>query len=122
MSWTYRQTTGQLFNTANQYTATGYSGAPAGKNNPSTQGIPKVGPIPRGLYTVEAPFNSPDHGPFAMHLIPDPTNCMYGRSGFLMHGDSLKHSGAASEGCIVMPRSVREAVWNSGDHRLLVVE
>jgi len=70
---------------------------------------------------IEEPFNSPTHGPYAMHLTPDPTNMMYGRSEFMMHGNSLEHPGAASEGCVIMPRPTRELVWSSGDHRLLVV-
>ena len=121
MPWTYSPSTGKLCNRADQCVATGYSGAPAGKNNPAMQNVEKVGPIPRGGYMIEAPFNSPEHGPFAMHLVPDPTNIVYGRDGFLMHGDSLEHPGAASEGCIIMPRPARETVWSSGDHRLLVV-
>ena len=39
-----------------------------------------------------------------MPLIPSPTNEMFGRSEFLIHGDSLEHPGAASEGCIILPR------------------
>ena len=119
--WTYKQSTGELTNAAGDVVAKGYSGAPAGKNNPAMQNVPDVGPIPEGQYTIGTPFNSPDHGPFAMHLTPDPANEMFGRSAFLMHGDSLEHPGCASEGCIIMPRPVREATWNSGDLALLVV-
>lgn len=119
--WTYEQKTGRLVNAAGALVATGYSGAPAGKNNPDMQNVQAVGPIPQGEYTVGTPFNAATHGPFAMHLNPYPSNEMFGRSGFLMHGDSLEHPGAASEGCIIMPRAIRETVWNSNDHRLQVV-
>jgi hypothetical protein len=121
--WKYRQSTGELFDAADELAATGYSGSPEGKNDPDKQSTPDVGPIPRGTYTIGEPFSSSLHGPFAMEMQPDPTNEMFGRSGFLMHGDSLEHPGCASEGCIIMPRDVREQkVWNSGDHRLEVVE
>lgn len=120
--WSYQQSTGQLANGGGTVVGNGYSGSPAGKNDPSKENVPCVGPIPRGLYTIEAPFNSPTHGPFAMPLEPDPANEMFGRSGFLMHGDSLEHPGCASEGCIIMPPQVRQQVWNSGDHQLQVVE
>jgi len=120
--WSYQQSTGKLSNAGGQLVATGYSGSPEGKNDPTKQNIHCVGPIPRGLYTIGAPINSPDHGPFAMHLTPDAANQMFGRSGFLMHGDSIEHPGCASEGCIIMSRPAREAVWSSGDHRLHVVE
>jgi hypothetical protein len=38
-----------------------------------------------------------------------------------MHGDSKEHPGCASEGCVILPRTVREQVWSSGDHDLKVV-
>jgi hypothetical protein len=55
-----------------------------------------------------------------MELQPAPTNQMFGRSGFLMHGDSVKLPDTASHGCIIMARATRERVWLSG-HRLLEV-
>ena len=99
----------------------GYSGAPEGKNNPAKQSVPMVGPIPQGTYVIGTPFDSPEHGPHAMHLSPDPANDMFGRSGFLMHGDSIEHPGCASEGCIIMPRDVREQVSASPDKLLAVL-
>lgn len=42
-----------------------------------------------------------------------------GRSGFLMHGDNVKHD--ASQGCIIMLRTVRDLVSNSEDKQLTVV-
>lgn len=120
--WSYHQSSGALYDAAGLHIATGYSGAPAGKNDPTKQDIPKVGPIPRGLYTIGVPFASATHGPFAIHLTPGPGNEMHGRDGFLCHGDSKEHPGAASEGCIILQRAIREQVWSSGDHRLRVVE
>jgi hypothetical protein len=104
--------------------ATGYSGAePNGKNKPNMQEIPDVGPLPCGYYTITGPpFDDPKHGPFVLRLVPDPTNQMFGRSGFLIHGDSIEHPGAASEGCIILPRNVRQRIWYSGDRDLLVVD
>ena len=88
---------------------------------PAMQNVVRVGPIPRGTYSISAPFNSPDHGPFAMHLVPDLTNDMMGRSVFLLHGDNIEHPGCASEGCVIMPRVIREKVWSSGDRKILVI-
>ena len=45
----------------------------------------------------------------------------FGRDGFLLHGDSKESPGRASHGCVIMPRSVREQVWKSGDRDLEVV-
>jgi hypothetical protein len=120
MTWTYHQQTGELRDASGTSIGTGYSGSPAGKNDPSKQDIPDVGPIPRGEYTIGEPFDSPTHGPYAMHLTPAAGNVMFGRSGFLMHGDSVEHPGAASEGCIIMSPAVRHSLWLSSDHALTV--
>lgn len=121
--WVYEQSTGDLSNDApNTLRARGYSGFGDGKNNPAMESVPDVGPIPRGEYQVGVPHDTDSHGPFVMSLTPLPANEMFGRSGFLMHGDSVHAPGTASKGCIIMPRPVREIVWNSGDHRLQVME
>ena len=38
-----------------------------------------------------------------------------------MHGDSKEHPGCASHRCVILPRTVREQVWNSGDRELEVI-
>jgi Protein of unknown function (DUF2778) len=121
MAWIYEQKTGRIFG-SNGWLSTGYSGAGQGKNNPNEENVQNVGPIPEGFYDIEAPEDSPTHGPYALRLLPDAGNNMYGRSEFLIHGDSIERPGRASEGCIIIPRSARETIWESGDHRLQVVE
>jgi hypothetical protein len=119
--WTYAQKTGDLLQDG-QKIATGYSGFDNGKNNPSMQAVPDMGPIPQGEWAIVGPpVNTPDHGPFVLHLQPAPTTNTFGRSGFLMHGDSIESPGCASHGCIIMARTVREQVWNSGDTDLEVI-
>jgi len=56
-----------------------------------------------------------------LKLNPAPSTDTHGRGGFLMHGDSKEHPGSASHGCVILPRAVREEVWNSGDRELEVV-
>jgi len=34
---------------------------------------------------------------------------------------SIEHPGAASEGCIIVARPIREQVWESGDRKLQVI-
>jgi hypothetical protein len=46
---------------------------------------------------------------------------MYGRSAFLIHGDNFQNDRSASSGCIILPRTVRETVWDRGDHLLTVL-
>lgn len=119
--WTYEQATGVLRNHLGMRCGTGYSGAPGHVNVPMDQTLKNLGPIPRGRYTVAAPVDTKTHGPYVLWLTPDPMNAMYGRSAFGIHGDSVVHPGTASEGCIILPRAVREQLWASGDHELQVV-
>ena len=119
--WTYAQKTGSLLQDG-QAVATGYSGFDEGKNNPAMQAIHDVGPIPQGAWTIEGPpINTTEHGPFVLTLAPSSSTNTFGRSGFLMHGDSIHAPGTASKGCIIMARVFREQVWNSGDRDLEVV-
>jgi len=60
------------------------------------------------------------HGPYVLPLTPSLNNQMFGRSGFLIHGDSVVNPGTASEGCIILPRAVRQQIWGAGDHVLQV--
>jgi hypothetical protein len=120
-AWTYAQTTGDLQQDG-KHISTGYSGANEGKNNPAMENVPNIGPIPRGDWTITGPpVDSKDHGPYVLELNPAPATDTHGRSSFLMHGDSKEHPGSASHGCVILPRAVREEVWNSGDRDLEVV-
>ena len=120
-TWTYAQKTGELQQDGH-HVSTGYSGAKEGKNNPAMENVPNVGPIPRGDWTISGPpVDSKDHGPYVLKLNPAPSTETHGRSGFLMHGDSKAHPGSASHGCVILPRAVREEVWQSGDRDLEVV-
>lgn len=121
MSWTYNQTTGELRKDG-ILAGVGYSGCGNGKNNWELEATPNVGPIPVGWWTIEGPPKTTDkHGPYVLRLTPDRETQTYGRTNFLLHGDSLEHPGQASEGCIVAPPHVRTRVYQSGDKRLQVV-
>lgn len=119
--WTYDQSSGQLFRDG-QIVGTGYAGNGEGKNNPAMQHVSNVGPIPRGRYRIGPPHDTKLHGPFVLPLTEDPANEMFGRSGFLIHGDSIAAPGTASEGCIIMARSIREKIYLSDDRMLEVVD
>lgn len=118
--WTYIQSTGRLLDPTGRLAALGYSGGGIGKNNPLQQAIHDVGPIPAGTYQIEAPVDTHTHGPYVLWLSPDEANQMWGRSAFGIHGDSMTRPGSASEGCVILPRTARQAIWDSGDHRLQV--
>lgn len=119
--WIYAQATGKFRHDDGTLIMIGYSGAGVGKNNPYVQETPNVGPIPRGIYYIGTPEDTLTHGPFVLPLTPHPANDMFGRSAFLIHGDSKEHPGTASQGCIILPRDVREKINRSVDRRLVVV-
>lgn len=108
----------------------GYSGHGAGVNNSAMEMDPDVGPLPRGFYVMEeikdANGNACDYeGKKApvIRLVPDGANEMFGRSGFLIHGDMVSAPGQeqASKGCMIMPLAVRQAVAASTDKILQVI-
>ena len=123
--YVYEQATGRMFareGGLNDLLATGYSGAETdgGKNDPGKQCEHDIGPIPRGLYSIGDPFTGPS--PFSLRLTPDPGNDMCGRTGFLIHGDSIAAPGTASQGCIILGRPERERIYQARLGKLTVVD
>ena len=124
MAWQYAQLTGNMTDPSGQLQGKGYSGQPPHSNDPSAQDQPNIGPIPQGLWQmVELIPESTSHGPYVIRLEPYPQTQTFGRSGFLVHGERIAPPpGFASDGCIIQVRLVREMMWDSSDHDLLVVE
>ena len=119
MPWSYSQPTGNLSLDGN-LVGTGYSGNGGGLNNPAMQDDPDVGPIPQGNYTISTAYTDPEKGPIVMGLTPDPANQMFGRDGFLIHGDNQAMNHTASKGCIILGRLIREQISASADSVLVV--
>ena len=119
--WIYHQIDGTILAPDGKLMAIGYAGAGAGKNNPAMQQEHAVGPLPRGLYTMQPPVDTSTHGPYVIWLTPDSRNEMYGRGDFGIHGESLEHPGRASLGCIIAPNFCRHRMWESGDHVVAVI-
>jgi hypothetical protein len=117
--WIYHQKSGELYRN-DSFEGAGYSGHGQGVNNPAMQNVPMVGPIPCGFYTIGPFGDHPPMGPISARLAPNAKNQMFGRSGFLMHGDNSRMNKTGSEGCIVMGRAIRQAVMDSGDDQLMV--
>lgn len=116
----YSQSTGVLTRDGRHY-GTGYSGHGDAVNRPERQRERGVGPIPRGDWNIGGNRTSPNTGPLTITLTPAAGTDTFGRSLFRIHGDSIKAPGTASNGCIILPRSVREAIIRSGDTALRVV-
>jgi hypothetical protein len=121
----YEQATGRLLiyeQGSYDSLAVGYSGSLSrhGVNDPSKQCVRGTGPLPRGIYAIGAP--GPGPSPYSLRLTPDSSNDMCGRSGFLIHGDSVAHPGDASDGCIILNRPERERIVATGLKTLIVVD
>jgi len=124
--WVYEIRSGKFYEDSGGLIAIGYSGGnkgenPGAVNNASLISVPFVGPIPPGIYDINAPRDDPHTGKYTLDLVADPDNQMYGREGFRIHGDNPRLNKSASEGCIILPRSIREQIWMSGDHTLRVL-
>lgn len=124
--WIYEQDTGRLLKSSGVLVAIGYAGGnggqnPEGVNNHAMQNVKNVGPLPVGYYTFGEVVLKSHLGPFAIPLLPDSDNQMFGRSAFYMHGDKVDPPRSASEGCIIMPRAVRDECYTSKDRILRVV-
>jgi Protein of unknown function (DUF2778) len=119
----YEITSGKLFAADGTLAGEGYSGHPPHVNDVDAIQIPNVGPIPVGMWQAVAMRAFAPQGQFVLVLVPKAGTCTFDRSGFLMHGDLVNEPGQeeASEGCIIMPRATREAVWQSADHDINVV-
>lgn len=126
MGWKWDQSAGELW-WDGVHVSRGYSGKARGKNNPALQGLQGVGPIPRGKWKIVEVYDSKRVGPYALKLFAvdgtlDDTHAGTGRGAFRIHGDSVRAPGDASNGCIILPRFIREKIWKSGDRDLEVVE
>lgn len=127
MTWRWDQSAGELTQDG-KFIGKGYSGRGRGLNNPALQGERALGPVPRGKWRLVSVADSPNTGRFTitLHAIdatPDnDTHDATGRGAFRIHGDNARGDQSASRGCIILPRVLRERMWNSKDHILEVVE
>lgn len=102
----------------------GYAGNGIGKNNAEYCHVRNVGPLPRGMYLMLHRIeNHPTD--ITIRLRAGEGEETFGRSGFLIHGDSAKAPGTASRGCIILNRAAREylerSILRSGKNGILWV-
>jgi len=124
--WTYEQSTGKLYSPDGLHVATGYAGGngganPAGVNNHAMQDERNIGPLPVGAYVMDGVVSESHLGPMVIPLVYERSNQMFGRNGFYIHGDRSSPARSASEGCIILPRAVREEMIASTDKQLVVI-
>jgi hypothetical protein len=117
----YNQSSGNISKTVNGVTTplgVGYSGNQTYHNIPEAQSYKNEGPIPAGEYQLGHVNNH--KGPNTIELSPSSDNNMYGRDGFLIHGDNSAANHTASEGCIILGPAVRQTLIDSGIRTLYV--
>lgn len=125
----YSQTTGRLtvFGSGH-FLGAGYSGFKEGRNNPDMQDTRAVGPIPRGFWRIGEAYDSARVGRRTIPLYKlddapsDDVDAVTGRSVFRIHGDNPRGDQSASRGCIILPRTIREAIINSNHEILRVIK
>ena len=118
--WKYEQRSGAFYRPNGERLVLGYAGHGEGVNNPELESTPDVGPIPKGLWQIGPAFTHQKAGPVTMRLQMQ-KGSLFGRSGFLIHGDNPKGDRSASNGCIILPRWARLEVAGSTVKSLLVV-
>ncbi|MDW8844414.1 DUF2778 domain-containing protein [Erwinia sp. MMLR14_017] len=120
MGWVYNVSSRKfLLNGTYRFSAR-YSGRPGYKDDSANECVKGKGPIPGGKYTIGRPFYHHKTRGWTMRLTPAHSNSMCGRDGFMIHGDSSKHPGEASDGCIIVDLSGRKEIAASGDYTLVV--
>lgn len=126
MPWTYSQTGRQLTDPNGTVVGSGYSGHDEGYNNHDAQAEKDVGPTPVGTYAIGPSFRHPVAGPVTMRLTPSADTNVFGRDGFMIHGDSAEHAAnptpqnSFSHGCIILSRPLRESIDASADRTIVV--
>jgi hypothetical protein len=109
MKWIYSQSTGNLSRDG-KLVATGYSGAVGHVNKTESEGLRNRGPIPRGLWRMFYVYQRHARlGAVAIALKPQDHKAL-GRSDFMIHADSVRKPGTASQGCIILPHAARVAM------------
>ncbi|RRZ90277.1 tlde1 domain-containing protein [Erwinia sp. 198] len=121
MAWTYNVMMKTFKHNGKYKFSALYAGAPGYKDNPEYECLRNRGPLPRGKYRiVGVPFTHKKAGRFTLRLEPDKGNSMCGRDNFLIHGDSRKDPGTASNGCIILAPEHRKTIWESKDRDIIV--
>jgi len=117
MTLVYHQKTGETYLDGN-YEGRGYSGKDEGRDNPDMENVASIGPIPKGKYKIGAPYYSEKCGPICFPLDPIGHEA-HGRTHFRIHGDNKTND--ASEGCIILGRSIRTRIRDDKETELEVI-
>ena len=100
----------EILDETSRILAFGYSGHGFYRDDPHAEKRSNEGPLPAGTYQLSGPVSTTlggkEVGPSSWHLNLI-TGKLYGRAGFMIHGDTEEEDHSASDGCIVTPYWVR---------------
>lgn len=119
--FTYSQKTG-LLSRDGVALGYGYAGRDKGLNSPDHEMVKNTGPIPKGLWELGIWHTSKEFGPIVCFLRPIGGQNVFGRGGFMIHGDNKKMNYTASEGCIILSRNLRKLIRDSGEKQIVVTQ
>lgn len=97
----------------------GYAGNGKGLDNPDMEDVVRIGPLHCGFYDISEPYTHERLGPLVMKL--EAWKPLFERSAFRIHGDNTKGDKSASQGCIILGRTARQAIIDSGVRVLAVI-
>lgn len=117
----YEQKTGNLLNSSHGYLVRGYSGYSEGLNNPDLEMVVKYGPIPKGTYSLLTAIHDRHMGQACIPLLPFPSNKMFNRTEFYIHGDNKEMNFTASRGCIILALKDRLNIIFGSDRFIQVI-
>lgn len=117
--WVYSQSTGILSHSGEPI-GKGYSGHGEGLNNPKLEMVHSLGPLPKGLWELGMFFDDKHLGVTVCALKPTDQD-VFGRGGFFIHGDNKLMNFTASDGCIILSRKLREAIRDSGEKYIEII-
>jgi len=117
MGMVYEQSTGNFY-ISGVFLERGFAGvAGEHQNNPASQCMKNIGPLPRGRYRMVPNIGSTKYVDSIL-LFPFPENYMCNpvRDEFLIHGDNRKFPRTGSTGCIVLSHPARLKIIDAIKH------
>jgi len=111
----YEQSTGNFY-ISGVFLERGFAGVKGEhQNNPASQCMKNIGPLPRGRYRMEKAIKSKYKKAIQLTPFPETDMCQPVRDQFFIHGDNRKFPRTGSTGCIVLSITARLKILKAID-------
>jgi len=115
MGMEYEQSTGNFY-ISGTFLERGFAGVKGEhQNNPASQCMKDIGPLPRGRYRMEKPKRSKYVEAIKLTPFPETDMCQPVRDNFFIHGDNVKFPRTGSTGCIILTITARRKILDAID-------